>query len=449
MLTVAVMVLPTAVPATDVSLDEFPFRKELRRESEPAHEIGAVLVDEEVYAGTDDGFGNMRLFTADGQTVPFHVRPVTGTDTSRSTRPVNLERMSVRTMWLKHMTITFKRDSTDSVPDQLTIHTPNVNFDKTVAVSGSDDGKQWEALGEPEPIFDYSKFIDVRSTSVQFEKKPFKYYRVVIDTMVEIKRSPFTRIVRGSSGSRRDEYEDFIQVQEALRIDRVAFARTVSRVHQGRTEKGLYDLEVVRTTVDTTRKVTEVLLHSGRTPLWKLDFETDDVNFRRTVAVHAAEDTSEDAAWCCAASGELYRISAGDFSREDLEVRLGGVQRHTWYRLTITDQDNPPIGISGCTGEGQQHELLFFHRNAAELSLYYGGGETVPTPRYDVASVLSAAPPVECERWIAGPEIATGAQPTAAVSLRWLLITVLVVMVVVLGWLVVGTARKVDEEVSE
>lgn len=439
----SVIVLTLCGCALAVSPGDFPYRAPLVPADSSALTTGAAQIERHVYEATTDGFANLRIFTPDSTEVPYHVREARATDTVPEEVAVRLERTAFRTLDTNRIAITFEREAEDSIPEALTIRTPNTNFEKSVRVYGSDNRTSWTPLGPAEPIFDYTRFVDVRNTKVRFPARAFRYYEVRIDNVTEIKRSPFTRIVRGMTGDVTAQYESFTRRQDRLRVDGIDFHRTVSRIVAGRSWNRTHDLALTERRVDPDEKKTFLIIHGERLPVSRLLLDARTSNFSREVLIEGTNDTTRAGGWQWIARERIHQVEAGDFRRQDLTLNLRGARRYSYYRLTIDDQDNPPIEFDRIRGDGPVYELLFFHRGADSLSVYYGGA--VPAPRYDVGSVLGQVPAVECAVWNIGEREPTGARARRSLPTKAFLVIAILLMVGVLAYMIASMTIRLQQ----
>ena len=177
-----------------VNPSDFRYRKELALLDSLPSDVGVFILDGDIYSGTQGDLSDIRLAGRDLREVPYLIRLATRTDTVTVRYPIGLETIDFKEGPENSVTIIISRKATDSIPDELEIRTPNVNFEKSISVYGSNDRAAWRALAVGQPIFDYSRYIDVRNTSVTLKGQAFSYYKVVIGNAIEVKRSPFSLI---------------------------------------------------------------------------------------------------------------------------------------------------------------------------------------------------------------------------------------------------------------
>jgi len=386
--------------------------------------------------------------------VPYAVELTQVPDTFHSEVQVPARRVTFEKISGDRIRLVYERDTLDPVPEALVIHTPLVDFDKRVSVSGSNDRAHWEPLRRDAPIFDYQRFIDVRNTRVTFDSRPYRYYRLQFENVTSLRRSPFSEVVRGTRGATDIEYERFTQASEPFRIEDVTFVRTHTEIRPHAARRQRWSVVIDTQYVDSADECTHVVLRSSRQPLHQLTVWSSSRNYSRRVTVEAAGHSAgsprpeHDEAWTVLARGHIRAIDAGGIRSRDSTLDIGGPHRFRWYRLTIVDNDSPPLTIDSVTAHGVVHRLVFFPEKASTLTLCYGAS-SVGAPRYDIAEVLSRSPRLNHQPWTAEPEIVRQTKPekkrVRIMSGSTAFTIALLLMVAVLAWALIGAMRKVEK----
>ncbi len=428
---------------------DFPLSRALTPAGEVG-ESGVFVLDASVYRALNHRLSNVRLFDSAGAEVAFSLSVRQVPDTLRHTVPVRCKQLAFNELNGNRIQVVFERDTADSAPSWLVIRTPATDFDKRVSVWGSDDLNRWRALGRNEPIFDYHRFIDSRSTRVAFEQKLFRYYRIQVEDVTSLRRSPLSEIVRGHEGGMEVAYERFLQQTAVLRIEGVEFFRTVQVVRARAAARTRWPVSVDTVYGDTVRKVTRVVFRSDRQPLSRLFFRSGTRNYMREILVEAGGDTagcaqpSREADWRAVGQGTVSAVDAGGVRSCDSVLELDGTQRFPWYRIGIVNDDNRPLSVESVGAEGTVHEIVFFGEGAAQLTLCYGGTFD-HAPSYDIDRVLARTPNLEHTRWSAGPEQVNPVKKRfVLLSGRTALTIAILLMVVVLAIALGGALRKMQ-----
>jgi hypothetical protein len=451
-LTATLLLCTFAVCQGSVKPNDFRYCKELAAGDSLKSDVGVFSLDGDIYRSTQGDLSDIRLAGRGLREVPYLLRLATRTDTVTVRYPIGLETINFKEGPDNSITIILSRKETDSIPDELEIRTPNSNFEKSVSVYGSKDRADWQALAVSQPIFDYSRYIDVRNTNVFLKGPAFFYYKVVVGTAVEVKRSPFSQIVTQTGARPGVRYESFMQNAEPFRIEQAEFFGVRAEVRAANPLQVDHPLPVTSSASDTVEKATLIYCRSDRQPINEIRLSTASRIFRRQVLVEGTDDTSKTADWTKLATSIVQRLKMGAFRRENLSIPLEGWQRYLRYRLSIANEDNPPIEVSGVTARGGVHQVFFFHNQDETLTVYYGGVDIKP-PRYDVAAMLVDIPGVVGAQWHLGAQLPANKNGPARrrpwLSPQNILICSLVVMVGVLAVVLFLTVKKVEQYTAQ
>jgi hypothetical protein len=162
--------------------------------------------------------------------------------------------------------------------------------------------------------------------------------------------------------------------------------------------------------------------------------------FNRAIRVEAQENQY----WRTLGSGSVYRLAAG----QSLAIRLSEPGRHAVLRLVVENGDNPPLVIRGVRAETFERRLIFPASSAGEYWIYFANANA-KRAAYDLPMVLAkssidAAPDVAA----APAEKNPGYQPPPEKPKPWterhpeLLYTVLGAVVLVLGVLTIRFLKQ-------
>ncbi|MCU0607743.1 MAG: DUF3999 family protein [Candidatus Edwardsbacteria bacterium] len=448
----ALLLCAGAVCHGAVDPGDFRYRKVPVPGDSVRSDVGVINFDSDLYRSTRDDLSDIRLAGPGRREIPYLIRMATRTDTATVRLSIALETIEFTEGPDNSITIILLREETDSIPDELDIGTPNKDFEKSVSVYGSNDRASWRALAVDRPIFDYSRYIDVRNTSIALQKRAFSYYKVVVGKAVAVRRSPFSQIVTEIGTRPGVRYESFLQNTEPFRIERAAFFEFRSTVRASNPLPVAYSLPVIAAVSDTARKTTTVYCRSDREPINEIRLSTASRFFRRQVVVEGTNDTSRSATWIPMTTSIVQRLAMGTYRRESLSIPLDDWRRYLRYRLIISHQDNPPIEVTGISALGGVHQLFFFCDQGESLTVYYGG-EDIDPPRYDVAALLADIPRVEGAQWRLGAQVPAGGRSPGG-RRRWInpkavLIASLIVMVGVLAAVLFLTTKKVEQATEQ
>lgn len=430
---------------------DFPFYQDVRPPTPlPAAEaLGGVALGDDLLAELNPARSNLRLFEADRREVPFLIRTRTERQTRLEDRLVTVVPQAFRERPDNRAEIVFARPAEAGKLVALLLHSEQANYEKLVTVSGSPDRQQWTVLAEAQPVYDYTRYIDVRNRRVALPGGDWAFCRVEIANLAEDRKAVFTEVirqVRGAGAPEVTETETARIRQEPFRVERLEVVLQQERVQAERpvlTRRAVPEFAVKH---DATARVTRVDFVTRRQPVVALWLFPRDRNFIRRVSVAGTDGEGAGAVWEGLANTTVSRIeTAGQEPR--LRVDFGSARRFRHYRITLDNQDNPPLEITDVQAETETWEALFF-APGGPLRLYFGGPFD-QAPQYDIGAVLAAGPGVEPQGWTLAPaEKNPGyrepAPPKPARSGKPLLILAIVAMVAVLLVVIAKAAKKVE-----
>jgi len=433
----------------------FPFQKDIQMPQGAAKKVAIFRLDEEIFASTTYNYSNMRLFDDKGNERPFLVRAAEAAKTEAVETQVELETVGFEKLADNRIELVYKRKEKDAERQlaALVFNTSLKNYEKQVTVSGSNDRTSWEVLAENRPIFDYSKFIDLRNCRVAIKAGKYSFYKIQVSNITETQQSPLTGVIRETrSGSVVSETERSSFRREDFRIDRIDFIDRKESMVRSRILKRLYPVTKLVITNDVKEKVTVITFEAGLVPLTGLKVLTDSANFSRQVKVESPEkNEAGQEVWQCLAAPVISRIDAGGFRQESMNIGLNRPTRHGRYRLTISNHDNPPLNCSGVEAEGEIHEGIFFPEQSAVLRVMYGA-KGVDAPSYDIAEVLTKVEGADADTCSISPQkknpICNPAFGRRTIEGRRLLVVAVLVMICALVWIIGRTMKNVDSSAS-
>ena len=155
--------------------------------------------------------------------------------------------------------------------------------------------------------------------------------------------------------------------------------------------------------------------------------------------------------WIEIGRGQVSLVDFGGYHKETLKISFPE-QRESEYRIVIHNEDNPPLEVTGVTARGSVYRAIFLAAENETYRLGYGS-EEAESPRYDAAVVL--APVRKAERTSEAKLGKETANPAAGRSPLFdgrslinnaaFLISVVLVLVVLLGWALFRAVRRINE----
>lgn len=445
----ALFLTTSAVLATTTPT-QFPLCRQLNPPTSPTrNEIGAVTLDAAIFNVMDGRFGNIRIFDQTNREVPFLIRhkapPKIIQQLVPSGLPVSFD--SLRQLDGNRIEIVVTRQNATTSPVAIQFESGVRNFEKLVTVRGSLGGEKWTVLAKDEPIYDYSRFADVRRDQVRITPGRYALYKIEISNITEKKDSPLVEVIRQTRGNREaNEVEATSFLKEPFRVNQIVFLDQRETVLTGSPETRDVPITATQVTEDAKKQETSILFTTQRQPISAIMLQTDDTNFSRGITVEG-ETEVEPKTWQNISGGQLSRLHAGRIQQDHLTLTLPCETRYRRYRLTIHNRDNPPLAALVIRVRESLHEAVFFPKAGAAYRFCYGGAPLDP-PVYDVATVLAEIPAGTTESWTmssAGPQAAYSEKTTKApFPAKRILTIALIVMAGVLIIFIARLARKVE-----
>jgi len=229
------------------------------------------------------------------------------------------------------------------------------SFRVPVRVETSDDARVWDVARASGFIYDVAGETRAVDTSVSYPASRARWVRVTLEPVAGALLP-----VRGA----------------AVRASEVVAER----------EEDVVPATIVERERDGARKVSRLVLDlGGRRPLDRIELDVTDRNFYRVITVEAADDRR---LWHWAGSAAVSALEGPRRPERDTKVRLPETSAR-YLRLTIHDQDDRPLEITGARAAGVRRTLVFEAVPGREYVLDYGNPRAV-APRYDVERTVRA-----------------------------------------------------------
>lgn len=330
----------------------------------PAGLFGSELVELEldaaVFAHAAPGLEDLRLVEppesreADSREVPYKLLVEVG-EHRRAAVPVKMRDLGY--VPNDHTTFVLDLQAEGDLHNEVEIQTSSANFQRRVTVEASDDGATWRVLQRDGKIFDFTipeRGFSTRDTRVRYPSTAARFLRVrVIDDELE----PLT--VRGAV---------------------VFFAQQLAPRHSS------LPLAIVNRAENPEDKQTTLLLDAGSAgfPANAVRLEIPRRNFYRQATLEGSDDALT---WAPAQTGEtLYDFDTPKFVGSNRLIQFGE-SRYRYYRITIFNEDNPPLDVTGAQLRGFARKLIFSADAGAAYRLYYGN-PAASAPSYELERIF-------------------------------------------------------------
>lgn len=430
----------------------FQFSREVKPPPLKQEELLAITLDTAVFAATQDEFADLRLRDAEGKPVPYLLRKrqTTRARAVRTTWPAREPAARLLDDGGLEITLQIDEDDKRPHPNGLRIVSPLKNFKQRVRVFTSVDGQEWEPAGEETVIFDYSRYMDVRSDSIAFPETKRRHFRIVIDDVTVEQESELLALTRRLQGANESERTEQVTVdRRPFRIERIEFWREEREERGIRDEKAQYPVAGHRVEEDREKHRTIIQVDTQRQPLTSLKLETADRNFSRHAAVEVEKVQGVKKTWHKIGEGTLSRIDFKNLKREELAIAFPET-RQTQYRIIIDNRDSPPLAVSGINAEGNVYEALYLAAPDRHDKIVYGAKDA-ERATYDTAAIQELlSKGFQPSRAELGPEGPSAGVPA---PFKWskllnnplLLGGAVTVLIILLGWGLYGAVKRMDK----
>lgn len=368
----ALLVTPSAVLGQEKeSLVRWPYYRELSLpDGDPA--LAEFLLDTEILGAARQDLGDLRLYDSANKEVAYALRILRDSVTVNDFEAHEFNRGD------RGMTAELSLDlgATPAEHNQVEIQSAGENFRRNVDIDGSHDSKDWARLVSNVKIFHFSSAG--RSASVRTVNYPvsrYRYLRIRVDGDPEgDSKAPVISQVRVRKTyevkGEKQSYPATVGKREEVR-DR-GRAASVYRIDLG----GTVPLEGLRLDI----------VESGFARPYRL--ESDDRTYPRNWRID---------------EGEIERRAESSASTVSIDFQENSVRQ---LKLTVVDDRNPPLTITGASGFGSARQVVFEPKTAAPgpVRLYYGYQKT-SAPNYDFASSIGGKLPGEPAHVTLGPQI--------------------------------------------
>ena len=141
------LVLVTALACRAAQPRPLQFYKEIDHGESAEEEILAITLDSDLYAGTHNGFADLRVVDSQGDEVPYRLEKEIETQTETVHAPCPSRIESLVENEDNSIEIVVAREEKAPTADGLVVYSPLKDYERRVSIFGSSDGDSWQASG--------------------------------------------------------------------------------------------------------------------------------------------------------------------------------------------------------------------------------------------------------------------------------------------------------------
>ncbi len=387
-------------------MEQYSYKRELKNVSGQWHRI---MLPDEIFGKTSQNLTDIRIFgiTPDNDTVeaPYILRLTTET--------ISDKEVEFKTLNTSHNDkgyyFTFEVPVNEPV-NQIKLEFRQPNFDWQVTLEGSQNQGEWVTVMEDYRILSIkNELTDFQFTTLAFPESKYRYFRLLIDS----KEKP----------------------------ELIKAGLSQCETSEGTYRK--YPIRRIRTTENKQAKQTETDIEL-RMPVRASRIRivvSDEIDYYRPLTIKYLSDSIKtEQGWkyiySTLTSGTLNSIEKNEFRFNSTTVQK--------LKIFIQNQDNQSLTIDSIEVKGYVHELVARFADKATYFLAYGN-TNAELPQYDIDRFTENIP-VNLTSLEPGNEIIIEKEEVQVTdplfkNKNWLW-TILVVIILLLGWFSVRMMRK-------
>ncbi len=345
--------------------------------------VVSVPLDGHVFANSLPELADVRVLDQDGREVPRVILPERNYvfEARHAVREARIRKVETRADGGLAVECEIERTHAVSLT-QLTIRTPLRDYEQAVTVYVPDARGGWRVVKAAEPLFDYSRFADVKKETVDLPKLTNRLYRLEIAQADDRVFSSYTSMTEEQKGAEttRHVFKRYQVERRPFRIDRVSFRDTeqVAVADEKRLDRVAVAGMILKE--DRERKRTVMTVDTARAPVAGIALLPTQQNFDRPVTVEGAASGG----WRVVGHGRVARVRLPGLKPEErLELTFPEVRTER-LRITVGNDDNPPLnfGENGITLLLQRYLVAFIAEAGIRYRLVYGNADAA-APVYE------------------------------------------------------------------
>jgi hypothetical protein len=367
-----VIVLMAGMVRGELSPVQFSHMRDVTTSSQQ-EEIAALGLDGSSWELLAEGASDLCVFDAADVVLPHLLRRATAKRVRRVKVTCRSRVTGLRELPDNRIEIDLKLEAGEGAADTVSFATPLKDFERRVTVDGvAADGAVVRLVSDA-LIYDYTRFMDVRSVTVDLPRNDYRVLRITIDAVTDTTQSPrtaITRTIRDEAETQRTEANT--TTTRPFRIDRANLHTHRDEARNRETVMVDYALKGWSVSQDERERTSTIEMETFHTPLTSLVIAAGARNFSRRATVLAPYQRDGREQWRQVGAATLSRISFRNFKREALVVTFPELQERR-LRLVLHNGDAPPLAIEAVTGRGPVWQALFLAAPGQTYRLFLGG----------------------------------------------------------------------------
>lgn len=409
----------------------------------------AVALDSAVYAASAADFRDLRLTDQNGVETPYLLQQIAGQQAvvrriSSAGKIASLNRSGENGI---ELVVTLEKTAANA--DGLSIVTAQRDYEYSLQIFGSADGKTWQALAENARIFDYSRYAQIGNNDIELPVNAYRQFKIVVAQASQTHSNGLTELTRTlQNGSEQQRSESVELRSEPLHIDRVEFWQKVTDTVADAAQRFDYPV-AFKIVQDAELKASVIDIDSKRQPLTGFSVQSFTPNFNRRAEVQVSDSQGLETRTRTLGQAYLQALHFQGFNRDQNQIEFAE-QRREHYRIVIYNDDNPPLHINSVAGIGNGYRLLFLAQPGLSYQLSYGA-DKAEAPNYDVAPIRELLRRgYQSSSAELGEEVAL-AQPEPEfdwaewVNSRWFLGLAIAAVALVLAWSLFKIGKRIGD----
>ncbi len=381
----ALLISLSGATATASYVAHYPFVRPVL--TIPAQEeLAALTLDSTIWAVSPGTPPDIRIADETARPIPHLLRKA-GEQRMRTVRDNCRTTVSaLQELPDNRLALTVTLDNKAPFATGIEFTTPLKDFERQITVHGIGESETPEMLVENALIYDYTRFADLRSSSIALPPNRYRRFSIAIGNVTDEQQSPQRQISRTlEQGVDVRLIDQTTLTARPFRMDAVQlYAERQTESHTVERDRPIpLKSWAVRQVPRLRQTVIELETHNE--PVTGFTLQVADRNFTRRISVEVPADNGSGDAWRAIGSATISRIAFRNLLHEERRVSFAE-RRSPRFRLVIENHDHPPLDISGAEAFGPVWQALVIATPGQQGQLYYGAATPQP-PRYNTAAI--------------------------------------------------------------